>query len=727
MKLERSLVLNAALAVLAVGSVVAVLSTQDAPTTESLAARENNLFPSFRRELVQSIGVNTGSTVYSVERRSPGDAGQPIHRLRTKAAADLEVDAEAVEALVRSLELASFLRRFDSAGVDRAAFGLTAPKRSLDIATEGGSLGLRIGNEAKTPAGTTYAEIITNGTSTAIGLVRTEKLRELFPSTDDLRPRALLDRALSELQSMAWQAAPTAVTLRRGKGPVWLSANGERVRRDTVERLTLELSRAKSERFVEPGAVASAAAPADVVQLKLTPRAGSAVELAIGGSCPVDPALELLLRRAPRASAECVSAGLRGAFRAAAESLSDDAPFALRADEVETLVIERGGARLELTRHERGFRLMSPARADVELDAGNRRLEALTSATGTRVREPDLAALGLRPPAGQARLRSSVFEETPQFDEILELGMPLPAPDGRLPVRRALDGAVLLLQPEAARAYAIDSTLLRSTRLFDFPIAELASFAIELPEERQQLRRTASGGFELLEPKGHQHDGALTLDLVQALSTLEAERWVSERPDPSFGLDTPSAVLKMSLSSADAGARVLTLTLGRETAGGVFASLDTAPGVFVVARSFANQLSTLLLSRSVFASEPATLQRIALRTNDKHVLLERQGGEFTVAEGPLAPSSVPKLLESLASLRPEFALHTGRPRPREGFAPPWLTVELTPASKHDKPRTFRIGAADVVNGQRIYYGRVDNVPATYALPQSAVRELMDAL
>ncbi|MGC4090995.1 MAG: hypothetical protein QM756_24600 [Polyangiaceae bacterium] len=206
----------------------------------------------------------------------------------------------------------------------------------------------------------------------------------------------------------------------------------------------------------------------------------------------------MLLRKKPDPAAACIAGGTRQLFWNAAQNLESDAVFDLHVDEVESLRIERGTKKLELVRSERGFSLRAPASASVALDAGNQRLRALISSVGTRVTEPALDALGLRLPLGKVTLRSTTLHDPSAYDEVAELGKP--QPDGRLPLRRAQDGAVLLLPRDVARSFEVDSTLLQSAQLFDFGVSDFVSLELWFGNEHQLLRRRPEGAFELGAP-----------------------------------------------------------------------------------------------------------------------------------------------------------------------------------------------------------------------------------
>jgi hypothetical protein len=719
MKLERSLVINGIVVAAALGSVAAIVLTRGATTTEEQSARSNNLCAEFPRDTLKSLTIQNGDRKFTVERKQTIDAGVPEFVLKGEGPAD----AEAVESLLRALEVASFVRRFDENGVDRKAFGLDAPRASLHVEFGASELEIRVGKAAAS-SGESYVATRSRVRGENVGLVKDSTLKDLFPSADDLRPKTLLPLAVSELTELSFKDAGHDVHVHRSRGPSFVDRGGQRVQRDAIERLGYELFALKAERFLSLEEANAALAAGGSLDATFTRKDGVAFAARLGATCPSDKELSVFVRQKPTPLAACIAGGTRQLFWNAAQNLTNLDTFDLHVDEVETVRIERSGKKLELVRGERGFALRAPTSADVSLDAGNQRIRALIT-QGERAIEPDLAALGLTLPAGKVVLHSTSLQQTPSFDEVLDLGRP--RADGRLPVRRAEDGVVLLLDRDAARAFQVDSTLLRSSELFDFGLSDFVELDVTWGREHEQLRRTPAGAFELVTPAAP-HDATLSLELVQALGTLSVSRWVSDEDDGSFGFSTPRVRAELSLTTADAGARHFTLLIGNDTAGGAYAKLAEQPGVFVLERDLISRLTTLLLTRAPFSSDSNTLERVELVHRGVKRTLARSGAELRVVDGPTLPADViATITQALGNLRAEAAVHTGPPTPDEGFAKPLLESKISTRPGLGANKSFRIGAGDTFRDTPVYYARVDGIDATYAIPKSTLRPLLDAL
>lgn len=712
MKLGRSELASVLLAVAALASVVVVLATRHAPTTTERDARAKNLLPVWREDELQRIELHAAKDSWTLVRHGDGwTLEAPVRGPADDAAAHKVVNALAFMTPVRKLE-----------GADLRSHGLEHPHVTLALDMGGSHLVLSLGDSAPAPSGGAYVALDGAGSSRRGGVVSADAAKLFTTRADDLRVKALVPLGERDVRELTLERPEGKLDLVRGAALGFRLDGHERANRDALAPLFAALTHLRATHFLDVAAAERARGGAPVTRVGLKPNVkdDGAVTLELGGACPGAPDEIIALERAPEQRAACVKADVLAPLGVEREALVDRFPFAARKDEVEAVRVDRGGQKLELERRGTAFSLRAPSEAPVTLEAGNRRLEALTRAEADIVERPDAKALGLEPPEGKVTLRV-LTDADKAAEEVVELGKT--APDGTLYVRRAEDGVVLALGREAARAFAVDSTLLRSTKVLDFALSALEELELSAPE--RQLVRRAPSGFSLVVPSGFRADGELTTDAVLALGSLTALRWVADADDGSFGLATPTLTARARLDAPDAGSAEHELRVGRATPGGYFAALDGTPGVFVIERAVVERLDTLLIDRSPFMAETATLARVTLATAKKRIVLERRGGALVATSDDVPEAATAQALEALAGLRAEAALHSGPARASEGLSTPALEVELEPNPGLGARRTFRLGALDSYRGEAVRDARIDGTDATFALSEAKLRPLFD--
>ena len=223
-----------------------------------------------------------------------------------------------------------------------------------------------------------------------------------------------------------------------------------------------------------------------------------------------------------------------------------------------------------------------------------------------------------------------------------------------------------------------------------------------------------------------------------ALGSLTALRFVADADDGTFGLEKPTLTASARWD-ADGGVRSTRLVVGRATPGGFFAKLDGDASVFVIERSVAERLGTLLVDRSAFLADPKTLARVVITANGVSRVLERSRDELVpAASSGIDPAVAERLIEALGSLRAEAALHTGPPRPHEGFAKTGARGPFRARARTRKSSLFRrrgkrvaVGAArrgSVAGGSlRSSRGRRSDVPRRGREAQAALRLILGAM
>jgi hypothetical protein len=142
-------------------------------------------------------------------------------------------------------------------------------------------------------------------------------------------------------------------------------------------------------------------------------------------------------------------------------------------------------------------------------------------------------------------------------------------------------------------------------------------------------------------------------------------------------------------------------------------------------KSSVERLDTLLINRAELLADPGTLARIELTHAGRHLVVERRAGALVAKSGDIPETALTPALEALGGLRAEAAVHTGPPAASEGFASPWLVLDVEPSPGLGKRRAVRVGSADSYRGDAIRYARVDGVNATFAVAEPRLAALID--
>ncbi|HEX3774674.1 MAG TPA: DUF4340 domain-containing protein [Polyangiaceae bacterium] len=723
MRFSRALVVNGSIALLGLGSLVAITITSNFATTKDAEGREQNLLPVFRVEDVKSLELSENGQQIRLEREAATDGGAASFLL-TRPVKEL-ADANSADKFLNGLASAKVLRPVAD-GTSQGALGLDKPSAQIVIHGEKLDYELDLGGAAPAPSGARYVAVRSKGAPPKIFLIGKSTAEDLSFELDAFRRRSIVSVGQSDVTRIGIQSANLDLSLVRGKGKTFFvgGAHERRADRDAVTSLFFQFERMSAHRFLT-SAEARTALGGNPAHFSLeTKDPASSVRFDFGGSCPGDDSEAVVTRAAPSAESACTSRELDATLALSHDAFVDEHAFSLHADEVEELDIASDGkTEFRLVRKGTGFVLHAKTESDVALEAGNAKITDLLEARGTIVENPKLGELGLEPAKLTVALHSSAGREEDVSDEIVRVGNRTSA--GDLYVYREADGVALQIPRDHARAFALDSTLLYARKLTEFGPSSFISAEIERRAGREVLSREDGGTLELTSPKGFGADAALSADVIQALGALEAERFVADQDDGSFGLSHASLRVHFAFKTEQNPKLEHTLRFGDQTALGVYATLDESGPVFVLPRSVEETLDTLLINRSPISLDSASFASFTLASAGRSFRFARHGDHFEqTPPGNFPSDKLPDLLEAISNLRPEAALHTGPPEAAEGLAKPILTLQITP--KKAAPETMTFGAGDSFRDTSIFYLRISGVDATFVIAQNKVRPLLAA-
>lgn len=715
----RATITPIVLVVLAAGAVAyAWIVDRGSVSDAERASRRSDVFPSFRVEDVTHVELVHGAETLVLDRdRDAGGGGGPAWSMTSPR--DERADAGAVDALLRELAMATRVRDVS----DRDAVGLDAPRVRGMVRV--GALEWRfvLGADAPRPDGAAYMRLEGEGTFVVQRSVKVQLLR----AADAYRRREILPYGANDVQRVHVATTPAGgFTLERqhAGGPTFrVVEDGVRASRDTMDRILTALTEARAESFADDAQAAHAMAePAFVVTVDPVDQARPRVELKLVGPCPGEASDDLLVETAPAHVSACIARTLGEALRDAKTALDDPSPFFAHPDEMEEVRLESiggAGARVDIARKGTGWHERAPEDRDLssdETDSANALALALASARGSQVRRgPEPGRFTARARATIVRTGDSVGDkvgEGPQpSDEIVEIGAA--EADGGVWVRRADDGALVLLPAAQARRFEPHPVTLRARAMWRTPFDPGAVVGIDdtcgAVPEKLVLR---DGAWTMLAPAGFAVDPVAVSDLASALSRAKVDAWIAESDDGSFGLGSrPGAcAVTLALGGPDAGpVRNVTLSFGAEAGDGSFyARASDDPAVFVASGVLHALAVHPAIDRKRLHVDVQALGTLTVVHDGRRRVLEADAD---------APDALSKAVEGLYA---EAALHTGPPGKSEGMDHP--TLEVVGTGVH-----IVIGAPASVDGIDGYYARASGIDASFIVPRHVVDAVTAAL
>ena len=389
MQLPRQKLTNLALIVIAIALFGVVLWIRGGVTIGEQEARSNIVLASWREDDLVSIEIERGKDKLRVERRTTPDGGDANWFL--SAPLEEEADISAVTDLIGSLGFATPVRRIKPGEVDRAAFGLDAPRWVMHLDLGRVRYRLALGKEVAASPGSAYFEV--SGDSAprpGVMIVSRDLIKQIDIGADALRTREIIPYISSALSRLEVQGAGGLRKLRRAEWGGWRFDGMEhdvRVNREALDRILLQFARTKAEQFIDAAAAERGLAGAASVRITMVheePRKPRAV-IEIGGVCPGKESEVVALRREPERLAACAPKSVMPGLMTPAEELVDRSLFTLRTDEVESFTAIEADKRLELERKEKGFVMRAPQSGHIELEPGNQRIQSMLATRGELV------------------------------------------------------------------------------------------------------------------------------------------------------------------------------------------------------------------------------------------------------------------------------------------------------------------------------------------------------
>jgi Domain of unknown function (DUF4340) len=701
----RAAVTPIALLVLAAGAgAYAFLVDRGTVSDADRAARRRDVFPSFRVDEVSRIELDHGSEALVLERASDAGASWTMTSPRQERA-----DPGAVDALLRELETAARLRDVEAGD----AKGLDSPRVRGTIRLAALEYRFSMGDDAPRPDGGAYLRLETEGTFVVSRALKVQLLR----GADAYRDRALVAYGEGDVARLEVAARGGGFVLDRSGGTFRVGPEGTRASRSAVDHLFAALADARADVFLDDTEADRALGDAPTVVLVPGDPARPAARLRVGGPCPGGKEGAIAVRLAPTRMSACIARTLADALAVTASSFADTSPFFAHADEIEDLRLERLGVdlRVDVARKGTAWRERAPEDRDLtaeESDSASALAAALADARATDVHH------GAPDEAFSARVRVTVVRTGSSVTEIVELGAP--QSDGTTLLRRLDDGATLRLSADASRRFQPLRVALRASAVWRPALEVGAVVAVDdtcgPSPERLELR---DGTWAMQSPAGFASDPVAVVDLTGAMAHAKAYAWIAEADDGSFGFGGAGACqVMLGLAGSDGGqARRDGIVFGAATAGGFFAHTLGDPAIFVTPGVLRELASHPAIERRRFRLDPAALASLALV----------HGGERRIVSPDASDDD--RLVQAVAALVAQVALHTGPPARAEGMDRPSLDILATarPDGGAATDTRVSIGAATRVDEADGYFARVAGLDATFFVPKQIVDSIIALL
>jgi hypothetical protein len=679
--------------------------------------RETDVFPAYRRQDVARVELVQGDVRLAVERRAEGDAGDTMWWMTSPR--DERADAAVVDKLLGDIEFAGIVRKVDPS----AAAGLDKPRVRGSLSMGPLVYHFALGAPAPTPAGAAYFRVDGEG----VFVVTRDFATSLLKGPDAYRERTVVPYLSLDLQRLAGKGHGAAFAIVRMDDVSFrLPELGLRASRETLDRVWGALALGRAESFLTDDEADRAIGP-DPLTLEMKPRDASRKdgELVVGGVCPGHPEDVVAIRKAPTRLSACVPKGMIPGLVITSAELVDNRLFAARGDEVAELLLESvpAGTKVDLARKGSGWHQRSPVDRDLteaEVDSANDLATALAKSEGTDIVAGDPKA----PFATRARIR--VQRGDNKGEEVVELGPVAPA--GGSFVRREKDGATLRVSEAIAHRLVPSAIALRGRQIFVPSLEGKVARTLETQcDGKSQSLSRDDNGWSLVKPPGYMADSAGVADLINIVSHAQADSWVADADDGSYGFVASGCSITLSYDH-DGGPLTAGIVFGRVAeGGGYFARAVGQPAVFLAPRSLHDEAGRVLIERTGFRVDSADVETVTLSRGGQRLVLTRRAGKLSLGDGG-AGDVGDKIGLALETLHADEVVHLGPARPTEGFAHPSLDVRVrTTGDAGARDLRFVVGDSALILKERMFYVRLEGVDATFAIARDRLAPLLDAL
>lgn len=701
----------------AVAGYFAFFSGNTTITSKELENRERMLLPAWRRDDVSRVTVKRDGASFVLVRARAADGASTWSVEGPEGAQP--ADEQSADKFLGTVEYATPRRAVPADGVDRARFGLDAPRGSVEIVMGKLTFTIVVGADAPDADGV-YVEVPSRG----VFVVTKELASGLLPDAGALRSKNFVPYLSTELAALAIRGEGgdkkfVRATWSGGRGSGYLVDDARRARADgnILDQVFVSLGKMSVLSFLEEK---DRPAGAPRLTVTLTPKAGDPSTIELYGACPGNDKGVVARRSAPSVLLACVPEAVVPALARQTEDFVDRHVVGASVDEIVELSLARGDKKVEIARSGTGFKMRAPKDGAVPAERGNAYLGDLVALQGRfETKEDEAIKLTGDPVRVVVSSHGGVAAGGGEADRREELVVTT-REDGRLRVERKEDGQTLVVEKGDGRLLAVSDVLVRDLVILKEKADAVREVTVVGRGGMTQRFARKGASVDLLEPKGKglAADADFAVTLFGKLAQLTAVRWVSDEDDGSFGLAEPRFSVTAQLEN-----RKVVIDVGTRTLDGAYARVSDVPGVFVISRDVEEAIDQRFINRMALVLTLEQMTRITITSAaGRKVVLVRDGKAFRVESGG-DKLDVSDIIDALDHLVPVSAVAVGAPEKSHGFDKPHLRVVFEGTEKV----TLEIGARDAFRGVTGLYARRTDVDAIYLLGQADVRALEDAL
>ena len=712
---------------------------RDQMTTGELEGRKDRVFVEFKIDLVDSVELQGGSgQKITLVRAAKAEGGVADDEWRIEAPRALAADGAAVREVLSALDFLVKKRVVRGAGErDKPQYGLKKPAVSASFTMGGVKTSFMVGS-GEGSGETVYLAV--DGRPEELYAVEKELRDSLDKGLDDLRDKHLVDGSLDDAIGIEVAGAAEPLKLERADkaGPWRIERGGAEMLAadDQTAGLLADVSGLRAEEFVADGAADSGLAQygldAPVHRVSVRRDGGKAVELLIGKPCPGEGRVYATIRGS--GTIACVADDIATSVARPAARFAEMRPLVFTEDEIEKIVVSRGGASIALERDaDKGW--LAAGHKDVAIDPdavadvfgalrGTRAKDVVAGADAVASLGAPEAKIELVKEAGGGSLKLDVFAADPKAE----------AGAGQR-ARRGGENGVLVFETDLLSKLSADLLAYRERRVVNGPPEDVVALQIEGPAA--QKLEIKDGVWRLTAPLEVAADATAARDAARSVAEIEVEKFVAARAEPAHGFGAPYAKVTARIAppakkgGADAGTEAaekpVTLEIGAIASadGSRFARVTGGDGlVFVLKKEKVDLVTLPLVARDLLEVEANDLTKVAVTANGATLTAVRDGEEWKAEGAATDPTQLKRMIGELGSIRTIRGAAFG---PAVGFEAPALRLELWTQKQLDgnaAPAVLLFGAKTADAKENGYTARKQGLDVTVIVPARLVDDLI---